>query len=1070
MKKIIISLGILVSCNIMAQSNDAGKNIQNRFPTTPESFKFGSYGNIPVGLFTGSPNIDVPITTFSSDDITLPISLNYSSNGIKIDDTNGSVGLGWKFISAGIITRIIRDMPDELNTQGNIDTPDIAALGLNDPTVISYLTLCQNDDFDSEYDLYMANFSGKNLKFIIKKNGNVVQLEKSGCTITRANGGFVIKIEDGTEYTFNTVEKVRNFMTNTGQHHGEALLNTSAWYLSKIKNQASQEINIEYNDVNFTSTIGQSQSIVFTKANQYKYGNPTASPDGSPACPTICSINQYSQPPNLGLISDSQQSVSGKQIKKIYDGNGNYLLFEYHQRNGDYNLLKTIKKYSSAQILENFDLEYDITANDRVFLKSINETKSGKEYSLEYIGIDLFPNKLSLSRDMWGYFNGAINSSLVPDIYENNDPNKINYGGANQAAHATLGQIGLLKKIIYPTGGSTSIMYENHKLQKVVTIPAQQTSVGAETFNDRTTYSSTSETTFTPVMDGVIQIGGGNAVYTEGNCANSPITQNEKQRADIRVYNSDGDIIANETYLTNGGSTFNVYGQKNKPITIKATARFACSYASVHATYYVSEPTQGYADKLFGGYRIAATTDETPGSPPITKTYEYIKSDGTYSMIEAYAPYHMANRSTVSICQSINNNCVPPIQYYDSVLTSSNLNQYNSPNPNIFYSRVVENLGLRGKIIHEFDTGIDEYGSVGGDGISGATTSNTAWKSGRELFTTYLDGSGNVFKKTENNFVENTAETHVNYSLATNKKFDNPGNSTGLGQFDNLDYVLYKNISRFSYLSNQKTTDFFNGTPVRTETEYFYDNPSHQLSKQKTTASDSTVYEALYNYAHEKGNQLMIDRNMIGIPLETTATQTIGGVTRTLTKSETLYPTSLPTSQTGNLVLPLSSISYDVLNNAPSTDVKFDKYDEKGNILQYTTKDGVPVAIIWGYHKTVPIAKVEGITYDGLTALASITGIVSASDSDAVDSSQETSLLNVLNDFRKASALSDKKISTYTYDPLIGVTTITPPTGVREIYLYDTANRLKEMKIREKDNTGAYILKTMKQFNYHYKQ
>ncbi|MDQ0478295.1 YD repeat-containing protein, partial [Chryseobacterium sp. MDT2-18] len=41
------------------------------------------------------------------------------------------------------------------------------------------------------------------------------------------------------------------------------------------------------------------------------------------------------------------------------------------------------------------------------------------------------------------------------------------------------------------------------------------------------------------------------------------------------------------------------------------------------------------------------------------------------------------------------------------------------------------------------------------------------------------------------------------------------------------------------------------------------------------------------------------------------------------------------------------------------------------------------------------------------------------------------------------------------------VTSITPPSGIRELYIYDTANRLKEVK----DITGN-ILKT---YEYHYK-
>lgn len=52
---------------------------------------------------------------------------------------------------------------------------------------------------------------------------------------------------------------------------------------------------------------------------------------------------------------------------------------------------------------------------------------------------------------------------------------------------------------------------------------------------------------------------------------------------------------------------------------------------------------------------------------------------------------------------------------------------------------------------------------------------------------------------------------------------------------DNLDVNEYRTISYWSYLSSEKTTDYLDGTPVQTQTEYFYDNPSnYQLSRQKT--------------------------------------------------------------------------------------------------------------------------------------------------------------------------------------------------------------------------------------------
>ncbi len=284
-------------------------------------------------------------------------------------------------------------------------------------------------------------------------------------------------------------------------------------------------------------------------------------------------------------------------------------------------------------------------------------------------------------------------------------------------------------------------------------------------------------------------------------------------------------------------------------------------------------------------------------------------------------------------------------------------------------------------------------------------------------------------------------------------------------QLDNLDVVQYKNISYFQYLKSRKITDYLSGNAIKTETQYFYNNPNHrQLTDEKTIFQDMSSTEKTYQYAHEKANQLMIDKNMVNIPLETKTQQTIDNITKVTSREETIYPTSLPHAITGNLVLPLSEYSYDTLNpSVSSKEVSYEKYDDKGNILQYREKDGTPVSIVWGYNKTKPIAKVVGSTYSQIEGM--IGTIIAKSNEDAADPTKEADLLLALDAFQPVGM-----VTKYTYDPLVGVTTITPPSGVRELYVYDSANRLKQVQIRERDNAGTYSYKVVKEFKYNYKQ
>jgi hypothetical protein len=202
---------------------------------------------------------------------------------------------------------------------------------------------------------------------------------------------------------------------------------------------------------------------------------------------------------------------------------------------------------------------------------------------------------------------------------------------------------------------------------------------------------------------------------------------------------------------------------------------------------------------------------------------------------------------------------------------------------------------------------------------------------------------------------------------------------------------------------------------------------------------------------------------MIGIPLETVTTKTIGNTTKTLSKTETKYPVNQTEANTKTLglALPTSVLSYDISGNTPSTEVSYDQYDEKGNLLQYTLKESISVAIVWGYNNTQPIAKVEGATYIQLLNSGLLSAIVTASNNDASNPATEGAFLAALDSFRNNSSLSGYQVTTITYNPLIGVTTITPPSGIRETYLYDTANRLEKIV----DING----KVLKEYKYNYK-
>jgi len=1112
-------------------------------PSSPEAYKLGSYGNIPASLFTGTANVTIPLMEFKTSNLTLPIQISYASNGVKVDDMNGSTGLGWNLVTGGVITRTIRDLPDEDDTT-NISFPsNIDVLGIRHPTVMQYLQDASNDLVDSEQDMYMASFNGNSIKFLFDRRGMPVVYSQKDVKIEGESGGnaFTITMDDGVKYYFTDKEATNN--RTLGDGHSLLSNNITAWYLTKIEDPSSgEEIIIENQNANYSTTLSRSQIMKYTIG---------------PAQQSVCGGSAFYLPPVIGELISHLQSVNGKQIKRIYSNNPNYgeIIFDYTLSNGseDYQKLTRIQKKINSKPINDINFDYTLTPNKRLFLNSVNDVVSKAVHSFTYNTPEEFPERLSFARDTGGYYNGVTtNTNLIPQL----STTAISYNGASQGVVPVKSQIGMLTRILYPTKGSSDFFYENNTttVNKII-VPAQAggLSMGAESTDiDFGSPNQTKSQTFTSIKDEEIMLGGG-ASFNATKCPPELQVQG-KHRARVTLARPNGEFIPFYTKNPDGsriatgithtlpvsGTPFYAEIPKNELLNLTITTSFECTRSSVSASWTMSEAIWGDVPENTTGLRISKIIDNSESGALVARKFLYKDINGQFSnAIIARQPVFTEVLNKTKTC--INN---PPggstggaipyglERFNYNALTSSNVNQLNASHPNLFYKVVQEVIEGKSTIVHNYSIDTDYFGEVRkGVDIKSAPWTNFGWNNGREILTKYLDSNNNLVRMVENNYEEdNTRKLQVD-GFAIRKNYDDPviqnvtkictaedlddtidvtvcaanhqhryivsdwyKNCHAIGaqnvtqtykgscygknagdvvvfedRLDNLDIVQYKNISRFDYLKSQKSTDYLDGKELKTETQYFYNNPVHlQLTAQKTIYPDSSINEVSYKYASEKGNQLMTGKNMVGIPLETTVTQTLGSTFKTLSKTETIYPVSLPNAVSGNLVLPLSFNSYDVLNtNISSADVTYNAYDNKGNILQYTTKEGTPVSIVWGYNQTQPIIKVEGIQYSQL--LNYISGIVAYSDSDALDPTQEPGLIQEYERFRKDPLVADKLVTTYTYDPLIGVTNITPPSGIREIYVYDAANRLKEVKIREKDTAGNYAYKTVKEFKYNYK-
>lgn len=117
------------------------------------------------------------------------------------------------------------------------------------------------------------------------------------------------------------------------------------------------------------------------------------------------------------------------------------------------------------------------------------------------------------------------------------------------------------------------------------------------------------------------------------------------------------------------------------------------------------------------------------------------------------------------------------------------------------------------------------------------------------------------------------------------------------------------------------------------------------------------------------------------------------------------------------------------------------RYDNYGNVEEYKTKEGMVVSQIWGYNDSKLVAELKNVSYATIEAstIAAV-AIANIKNHSVAGNYDEIALQTTLNSLR--DILPEAYVTTYTYKPLVGITSITDANGRKEIYQYDSFNRL----------------------------
>lgn len=473
-------------------------------PASPNVSAMQRYGDIPVGHYTGTPNINIPLYEIKADDITIPISISYHSSGIKVADEASRVGLGWALDAGGVVSRQVVGADDFAQTgyqYHNTGLPEIVNGSEWNSGPLFYLQYgCDlsiaglptnvndfiRDGYDFQPDKYYFNLGKKAGRFILKRNRDVILESKEKIRILcsdNVGSSWEITTEDGTVYLFDQIETYTGFYDPLIQ--GPSGQIKSAWYLTKVTSPKGAVVDFVYTTVlnNYIKPMGSYTQTDNPHVFTTDTGNEPCgalSPQGPSARLTpgkeyttiLLDKIVFNSGEVKFLYSNDRQDVIGDYrldkvqiFRKTYNPSSNVLLKEwqftqnYFRGESDQDYTEGSLNYMANRLRLASIKEYDALGNS---LQPYVFT-----YNNDGMPASSLPSKTSFARDHWGYYNGkASNTSLIPEFtfLPTSDVAKYYLGimKDNRDVDPYYSQLFILKEIKYPTGGKTTFDFESN--------------------------------------------------------------------------------------------------------------------------------------------------------------------------------------------------------------------------------------------------------------------------------------------------------------------------------------------------------------------------------------------------------------------------------------------------------------------------------------------------------------------------------------------------------------------------------------------------------------------------------
>ncbi len=987
-----------------------GQTVQSPKIESPNVAGFNKFGDIPVNLFTGVPNIAIPVYTLQYGKISVPIALRYHPGSTRPAQHPGWVGMGWDLESIGCITRKVNRLPDEFYgslIMGTLqatyfpnpyqtgpfgaDKADVS--DWNSTTKLGSYFSCNPDGCytDVQADEFSFNFLGYGGKFYYSgavKGWQVVADEKikvelmdnvNPCltpmqvmaaaseffphlyisptyeeTQTRIFKGFKITVPDGTKYIFggaDAIELYGSYGTLPVQ------FNASTWLLKKIIDANNNEVTFQYRRSYPTVDLGFGMTEFSYNCYQTNGGFLNNSTSSGWSTATI-DVNTHSG--NLGLpMYLSQITTPNESI--TFNGAVSTAL----RYSNDVLYSRTVGNPATAfnHALLNNDLSHLQWEQLNSIVIKDNNQNIYKQYQFNYSNVTT--QRLTLNSffalDKLGttverfYFDYNNEVQNLPAASDGNYIDHWGFYNNKSLAGATAPQVFALKE--------TDPAYVTKGMLKKITYP---TGGYTELTWEAHDYSQTVSKTRNSLVSNNGYAGGGRI-------------------GELKSYSNTGELALHKKY----------YYKRNYTNGVNVNTLTSSGILNGAPQYYFSIPQRlAHAGLIKVAVEFAAINS--------LNTYSY-NAQGSYigydEVAEVNADGSYTRHFFTSYGPDINN-----ITHYDQLPA-----------------------GYIGWVVGE-----DSY----------IPMSSLERERGKPAGIFHYAQSNKLVEKTIFTY-RNDAERFSNYI----KFLHLSASYGGCVNYDALILATACKVFAYNYYLVKKETtsyDLEGNNPFLSTVNYKY-NAFNLVSEVTETTSKNTLAKTTYKYPADLPDpiyQSMVTAHILSPVIEEARFQ--NGAQLTFARTNYYSPYA-------GIYLP-QNIQIQNTSSAVETRQQFHLYNTYGNILEQSKTDDVHEVFLWGYGGRYPVARITGTDYN--TAVQYVNQAIL--DNPGSDQQLRTELNNLRTNLPNAF------ITTWTYAPLTGITSETDARGKTIYFQYDNFQRLQLIK----DQDGNVI----KTFNYNYRQ